>query len=749
MSMDIQKTYQYNQSIGKYKLLSSTAGVGSIITTRMGIYVLVSDINKWRFVQRAQAIISDLRSEPDDRRRYEAAKEQLPTRGLVFVDDARFVAFLRQEKGLDALVCLIAIPDIALSDSFNSPKWGDHPINQLLNSRGERSLAEDFMVVGTHFPKWFRDRDGLFQDYSQWKALWVRKHRSVEHFAPPRDAERAIRVNGADLKMWFKNADEVRYEQVIYEPLTQINLALICPNGHLSDVPWPKFLRWRHEVTTRIRSQQTDKGADLFNDQTCEQCCPAPRLQWTESKTRSEGYGSIFLECRNCGMGSGAQGQPKISLEGINNLKPWCPGHKPWEIATDGDSHMMPRETCMNVDGIRPYEMQIALVTGNNVYFADTFSSIYIPEELIDGIHPDVKLALQQLEAMHRAVPNFSKEQLCHMFLNAGFLTANDIRSDDPDALLATVKDHFLGTVAQDAGLDLHERYRLEEYLCFTRNGAIEVDRPGLRLKDIELPEELSGLFRKVQQIEELRVTQVQLDFTRVRPKERIRRDGVIVESTEGQDIYSVTDTELFVLPANASYGEGLFFEFDEAALDDWAHTHHQVLSQRFRRFDEEVDLSSQGASFKQKIREHGWKHFVVHSFSHMMMRELEFSCGYPTASLKERLYISRTEGMHGILIYTADGSEGSMGGLVWQGQPANLVTLISKALRRSVDCSSDPLCWESEGQGLFDLNLAACFSCSLVSETACEDMNLGLDRSVLVDEDFGFFRDLILHGAD
>jgi len=41
-------------------------------------------------------------------------------------------------------------------------------------------------------------------------------------------------------------------------------------------------------------------------------------------------------------------------------------------------------------------------------------------------------------------------------------------------------------------------------------------------------------------------------------------------------------------------------------------------------------------------------------------MRELEFSCGYPTASLKERLYISTNpeKQMSGLLIYTAEGSE-------------------------------------------------------------------------------------------
>ncbi len=84
------------------------------------------------------------------------------------------------------------------------------------------------------------------------------------------------------------------------------------------------------------------------------------------------------------------------------------------------------------------------------------------------------------------------------------------------------------------------------------------------------------------------------------------------------------------------------------------------------------------------------------------------------------------------------------MGGLVWQGQPDKVLNLIIKAMQRAEDCSSDPLCWESEGQGIFDLNLAACFSCSLVSETACEEMNLGLDRRVLVDNEFGLFRNLL-----
>lgn len=108
------------------------------------------------------------------------------------------------------------------------------------------------------------------------------------------------------------------------------------------------------------------------------------------------------------------------------------------------------------------------------------------------------------------------------------------------------------------------------------------------------------------------------------------------------------------------------------------------------------------------------------------MMRELEFSCGYPTASLKERLFISNTPDrtMSGVLIYTAEGSEGSMGGLVSQGEPEKILNIIKRGIERSTNCSSAPLCWESDGQGIFDLNLSTCFSCSLVAETACEEMH-------------------------
>ena len=54
----------------------------------------------------------------------------------------------------------------------------------------------------------------------------------------------------------------------------------------------------------------------------------------------------------------------------------------------------------------------------------------------------------------------------------------------------------------------------------------------------------------------------------------------------------------------------------------------------------------------------------------------LKIKKGVPTtARLKERLYISANseKQMSGLLIYTAEGSEGSMGGLVSQGEPEKI----------------------------------------------------------------------------
>ena len=125
----------------------------------------------------------------------------------------------------------------------------------------------------------------------------------------------------------------------------------------------------------------------------------------------------------------------------------------------------------------------------------------------------------------------------------------------------------------------------------------------------------------------------------------------------------------------------------------------------------------------------------LLHTFSHLLINQLVFECGYGTASLRERIHCADGDHpMAAILIYTADGdSEGSMGGLVRMGRPGRLEPTVRMALDKATWCSSDPVCMESGSQGSDGCNLTACHSCALVPETTCEEQNRLLDRGVVI----------------
>ena len=112
-------------------------------------------------------------------------------------------------------------------------------------------------------------------------------------------------------------------------------------------------------------------------------------------------------------------------------------------------------------------------------------------------------------------------------------------------------------------------------------------------------------------------------------------------------------------------------------------------------------------------------------------------------SSMQERLYVS--EKMNGFLITAFDGTDGFLGGLSKLcNNIEKLNTIIISALRRAQNCSLDPICYETEGQGVSNLNLSACHSCSLIPENSCELNNLFLDRRLVVDLDYGYFKDLL-----
>jgi hypothetical protein len=196
--------------------------------------------------------------------------------------------------------------------------------------------------------------------------------------------------------------------------------------------------------------------------------------------------------------------------------------------------------------------------------------------------------------------------------------------------------------------------------------------------------------------------------------------------------------------PAIEVKGEGLFLALEGDRLSEWERDDRvmsrvAILDGRYR-----ARARRWGVEPERRITP---RLVLLHTLAHAVIDELALEAGYPAASLRERLFVG--DGMHGFLVYTATSdSAGSLGGLVAQGEAARLEEVVRSAVTRAAWCSADPICVESEAQGADGLNLAACHACALLPETSCEEMNVLLDRALIVGTpehpDMGFFAELL-----
>jgi hypothetical protein len=307
----------------------------------------------------------------------------------------------------------------------------------------------------------------------------------------------------------------------------------------------------------------------------------------------------------------------------------------------------------------------------------------------------------------------------------AGVLKTSEASGDDEE------KVESLDSILED--------HRFEEYEVFCRDIS-EGQMPKLNLlirsHDISsYSEEIGRYLDRVSLLHKLRETRVFMGFSRIHPP----------DSGSGIQWNLISSERKRWLPGTVVRGEGIFLKFRDDVIDNWAlksgmyHAHRlypvNLSSNRFR------EERGQHAELKTP------SFVLLHTLAHLLINELVYECGYGSSSLRERIYSSDREGrrMNGLMIYTAAGdTDGSMGGLVEMGRPGKLERVIETALERARWCSSDPVCIESHGQGPGSCNLAACHSCALLPETACEHMNRFLDRGTVIgtldESSSGFF---------
>ncbi len=253
------------------------------------------------------------------------------------------------------------------------------------------------------------------------------------------------------------------------------------------------------------------------------------------------------------------------------------------------------------------------------------------------------------------------------------------------------------------------------------------------RLRPVTPPARYSALISQVVLAERLREVRALVGFTRLESMGELGDPDLSIEMKPGPLARNAPTW----VPAAEVRGEGIFIEFNEELLTQWLDckaVHERGLEffaahQQWRRV-RSIEPPEEGFP--------GMRFVILHTFAHALMRTLTLECGYPAASLRERIYSrpAEVEGgpMAGLLIYTsAPDSEGTLGGLVSLGETDSLERHIGLALEAMRLCASDPLCAEHADADGPDAARAACHACLFSPETSCERGNKYLDRSVLV----------------
>ena len=505
--------------------------------------------------------------------------------------------------------------------------------------------------------------------------------------------------------------------------MSQVPFVAICENGHIDDFP---FREWVHRAadtrctgTLRLFStgggglegQVVRCGYDAKNKRDERQGCGASRpMQGITMTGRKDDNG---------------EPSTVLTQDLAGRTNPYtCTGARPWLAEESGPCD-------------RP--VRGALRAAGNVYFPRVESSIFLPQKI-----GAVSGAMRELLNRPDVSPVLST---VHKFVGAA-ATPTQIRDQLPAELFDTYSDEELLAA-------YHDRYGIgdendtddddaSDSLDILRYPEFKIIREmptddTLRASDPGIHSDLQDHLDRVRSVTVLQETRVLRGFTRGRDSD--------LKIPVGKSLLRrrPLPPERDWLPAYVVKGEGIYVELNVEKLTQWE-ARAEVQAQ--------ADLIS--TRYGMVIADHGGqprdispRMIMLHTLAHLLINELVYTCGYSSASLRERLYVSRQPGreMAGLLIYTAAGdSEGTMGGLVRMARKEHLRPVFTSALSDAHWCSTDPVCMEAgkHGQGPDSCNLAACHGCALLPETSCEEFNRFLDRGLVIgtfdDPTLGYF---------
>ncbi|GBG94177.1 hypothetical protein LFYK43_06360 [Ligilactobacillus salitolerans] len=573
-------------------------------------------------------------------------------------------------------------------------KWNNNDKEQFHDIRLERVMGANYFIEPptkdtgsvkvTRFPNWlFSPKTKKLKTFEEWK--------SALKFASP---------------SFDKKPYEFFKSEKIY--LVPVRFMCTCRNGHVQDFPW---FEWAHLNKKDGEDQLRMKHElSLF------------------SSSVSDSISSIIVKC-TCGCENSLRGIFDTDggfAKNLEKIQVKCHGKFIWDLEKDVEEDIK--------DCDQP--LQTVLRNANNFYFPNIVSSVNIPfseNKNIEKIKSNpVFITLEKLLSQQSMPEEYLKTtnaaNLISLLASDTFLTEEQVRD-------AIVEDQL--EIKSDEDVTV-EDYRYDEYQVLM--GVKDFDKNSGRLNITECNfknQSFHGLEEKIGKltlVNQLEVVNVLKSYSRIEPTDSERM--VELQQEENPSSYHRVSEVSLINNIDRSYvgiknlGEGIFVSLDKKMVNLW----------KKRLLNSKIE-SKINRKIKNNIHEDELKYitpvfYLIHTLSHLLIRELNAYCGYSSSALKERIYFSEKKGkeMYGLLIYTSSSdSEGTLGGLVKQCLPERFFKILNSAIEKARWCSYDPVCIGTDSQGRDSLNSAACHACTLISETSCDKMNSFLDRTVLI----------------
>ncbi|MGY4102489.1 DrmB family protein [Nocardia sp. R16R-3T] len=500
------------------------------------------------------------------------------------------------------------------------------------------------------------------------------------------------------------------HKKVGTHPAVPARYLLACAHGHVDEFPYELWVHRGRPCTQAVLGAAPLTMSD-----------------------RSFGKGAVAtITCGACGL---SRAMNEAQGEAAKEKLPRCRGRHP---------HLDAFYPCDN-------EVRLILVGASNLWFPATQSVIVMPEkaEMLDAeVASRIRNALGDRLTRYAQHLDFARDALADKNIDV---------TGYSDARLVELMDLALAPPEEPAADQQQQKWDPIDLLVpewrYLQTNPLgdrhQDEQSGLTLSTRNKHQALPPQIDRVLAVESLRKVNALIGFTRIDEIDR-------VDDLPHRMVPLARDPRPTWTVAAEDRGEGIFLQFDEGAVAAWERRTENsglwdaLCAAHKRNFDNRhSDTAAEGIKASDRMRPP--RYWLLHTFAHILIREMAMTCGYNAASLSERLYAwqATDEGREpaaGVLICTtASDSDGTLGGLVELSREERLHEIVIGALRRAQRCSSDPICARRTPKPPEDfLHGAACHCCAMASETSCERANRFLDRRFLIDlpgSRLGFFQ--------